>query len=151
MSWFGSIFGGGVGTTLEAAGGLAKDIEDVFSTSDRERLDQYRAETERAKVDQANELGQLAINREEARHRSIFVAGWRPMIGWVCGIAMVFHFLIYPLFGKALEQYTGYPIVDLNWEELSIILMGMLGFGGIRAYEKVKGIAREEMGPRRKP
>ena len=150
MSWLGSIFGGGVGDVASSIGSAAKDIEDVFTTSDREKLAAYQAQTERAKVDQANELGQIEINKAEARHRSIFVAGWRPFVGWVCGGAMVYHFIVFPLFGEAIEKYTGYPLLDLNWEELSIILMGMLGFGGLRAYEKVKGIAREDMGAKPK-
>ena len=60
-------------------------------------------------------------------------------------IALAYHFIVFPLFGNAVEKYTGFPLVDLAWNELSVILMGMLGFGGIRAYEKVKGVARNSL------
>lgn len=144
MSWLGSLLGGGVGEVATAVGSAAKDIEDVFTTSDREKLEQYRAETDRLEVEQANELAQVRVNQTEARHHSVFVAGWRPFIGWVCGAAMVFHFLIQPMFGEAIEKYAGYPLADLNWQELSVVLMGLLGLGGLRTFEKAKGIARSK-------
>ena len=140
MSWLGSIFGGGISETASAIGSAAKDIEDVFTTSDREKLGQYQAETQRMEVQQRTDMGQIAVNREEARHHSIFVAGWRPWCGWVCGIAMAYHFIFFPLFGAWVAQ-LGYPLIDLNWQELSVVLMGMLGFGTLRSYEKAKGIA----------
>ena len=140
MSWLGSILGGGIAETASALGGAAKDIEDVFTTSDREKLSQFRAETQRMEVQQRTDMGQIAVNREEARHHSTFVAGWRPFCGWVCGGAMAYHFAIYPVFGGWVAK-MGYPLVDLNWQELSVVLMGMLGFGTLRSYEKAKGIA----------
>ena len=145
MSWLGKIVGGGIGEVATALGGAAKDIEDVFRTSDREALDQYRAETERMQVAQAATQGQLDINREEARHPSIFVAGWRPAVGWICALAMGYHFILYPIAGPAVEQYAGFKLVDLAWQELSVILMGMLGFGGMRVVEKVKGVSRDRL------
>ena len=144
MSWLGSIFGGGISETASAIGSAAKDIEDVFTTSDREKLGQYQAETQRMEVQQRTDMGQIAVNREEARHRSIFVAGWRPFCGWVCGGAMAYHFAIFPLFGGWITQ-MGFPLIDLNWQELSVVLMGMLGFGTLRSYEKAKGIATSKL------
>ena len=145
MSWLSRIVGGGIGETAQAIGSAAKDIEDVFTTSDREELAAFEARTERIVAERADRQGQIDINKAEARHHSIFVAGWRPAVGWICALAMGFHFLVFPLFGEAVEKYTGYPLVDLNWEELSVILMGMLGFGAIRTYEKVKGVGRDKM------
>lgn len=91
--------------------------------------------------------GQLAINQKEAEHGSIFVAGWRPFIGWVCGSALVWNFIIRPiatwiafLNGTDLE---GMP--ELNGGELSTILLGMLGLGGLRTYEKRLGVARTNL------
>ena len=149
-SWLANLVGGGVGETLGAAGGFAKDIQDVFTTSDREQLSAYEAQTERLKAEQANTLGQLDINRTEAQHESIFVAGWRPACGWICASAMAYHFILFPLFGAAFTQFTGITLLDLNWQELSIVLTGMLGFGGIRAFEKAKGVARETTPSRKK-
>ena len=141
MSWLSRIVGGGIGQTLGAVGDAAKDIEDVFSTSDREALAQYQAETDRMRVAQAASQGQLAVNQAEARHRSMFVAGWRPACGWVCAAAMAYHFLVFPLAGPYIEGFTGVALIDLDWPELSVVLLGMLGFGGIRSLEKVKGVS----------
>ena len=145
MSWLGKLVGGGVGEVAGALGTAAKDIEDVFTTSDREQLSQYEAETERLKVQAAATQGQLAVNKVEARHSSVFVAGWRPGVGWICAAAMAYHFIAYPIFGPFVEKFTGTALVDLAWQELSVVLMGMLGFGGLRAFEKVKGVAREKV------
>ena len=71
MSWLSKITGGGIGATLEAAGGFAKNVEDVFRTSDREALANYAAETDRMRVAQAATQGQLAVNLAEAAHPSI--------------------------------------------------------------------------------
>ena len=148
MSWLSNIVGGGIGATAAAIGSAAKDIQDVFTTSDREELAQFEAETRRIEAEQADRQGQLDINVAEAQHPSVFVAGWRSFIGWTCGVAMVYHFILFPIFGAAIEK-LGYPLIDLNWEELSVILMGLLGLGGLRTYEKKQGIARDRIKPKK--
>ena len=145
MSWLSRIVGGGIGETAQAIGSAAKDIEDVFTTSDREELAAFVAETDRLRADSARDIAQIRVNEAQANHPSLFVAGARPAIMWICALAMLYHFVAYPLFGAAVQEYTGYPLGDLNWEELSVVLMGMLGFGGLRSFEKHKGIARENM------
>ena len=143
MSWLSSIVGGGIGDTVKALGEGAKDIQDVFTTSDREKLQQFEAETRRIQAERADRQGQIDINVAEARHPSMFVAGWRPMCGWVCALAMLYHFLLFPLFGDLLRTATGMALGDLAWQELSVVLLGMLGMGGIRTVEKVRGVARK--------
>ena len=145
MSWLGSIFGGGVGDVASSIGSAAKDIEDVFTTSDGEQLPAYRAETDRIQAEQATQLAQIETNRAQAQHPSIFVAGGRPFIMWICGFAMAYHFIFYPLFGAAVQEYAGYPLVDLDWHELWMPLAGLLGLGTLRTYEKKQGTARENM------
>ena len=88
--------------------------------------------------------GQLEINKAEAQHKSIFVAGWRPFIGWTCGIALAWHFVLQPLimflsvlFGLTLPEL---PAFDMG--SLMTVLMGMLGLGGLRTYEKQKGLTK---------
>lgn len=79
---------------------------------------------------------QTKINEVEAQHRSMFVAGWRPFIGWICGIAFGYHFIAFPIIR------TIYPEVEfpqLDSEPLFTVLMGMLGLGGLRTFEKLKG------------
>jgi len=83
------------------------------------------------------------INKTEAQHQSIFVSGWRPFIGWVCGCALVFQYLIRPfwVWGAAV-WFPGSPVPPgldgMLWE----LMLGMLGIGGLRTLEKIKGKAR---------
>jgi hypothetical protein len=90
--------------------------------------------------------GQLEVNKTEAAHKSLFVAGWRPFVGWTCGLALFWHFLGLPvtLFWTA---YTGADVPELptfDMQSLMTVLLGMLGLGGLRTYEKMKGVQREK-------
>ena len=92
-------------------------------------------------------MGQLEVNKAEAAHRSIFVAGWRPMVGWVCAAALAYHFIVYPIvvFILVSFQITGLHPSDLpsfDMDSLMTVLLGMLGLGGLRTYEKAKGVAK---------
>ena len=90
-------------------------------------------------------LGQVEINKVEAASTNIFKSGWRPFIGWVCGSAFAYKFIVNPflLFLVALGQIqidvTMLPV--LEWQELSTVLLGMLGLGSMRSYDRVKGKA----------
>jgi hypothetical protein len=89
------------------------------------------------------ESEQREINRTEAQSASLFVAGWRPATGWVCACALGFQYLLRPLFGWAAgvwwPQLPPLPGLDANlWE----LMFGMLGLGGLRSFEKAKGVAR---------
>lgn len=84
------------------------------------------------------------INQAEATNPSLFVSGWRPFIGWVCGAALCYQYLIRPLAKGFYIAYTGHafpvemPGLDDNlWQ----LLVGMLGLGGFRTFEKVKGVS----------
>lgn len=79
---------------------------------------------------------QTKINQIEAQHRTVFVAGWRPFIGWVCGVALAYNFVIRDLFVWALQPETVPPALQM--EQLMTVLLGMLGLGGLRTYEKLK-------------
>lgn len=88
--------------------------------------------------------GQISINQEEAKHSNVFVAGWRPFIGWVCGSALAFNFIIFPLV-MWITLISGYVIPNppvLDMESLFTILGGLLGLGGLRTFEKFKGVER---------
>ena len=88
--------------------------------------------------------GQLEINKAEAQHRSIFVAGWRPFVGWTCGIALAWHFVLAP-FVIFASAYAGVTLPDLpqfDMSSLLTVLMGMLGLGGMRSFEKMKGLTK---------
>ena len=79
---------------------------------------------------------QTKINEIEAQHRTVFVAGWRPFIGWVCGVALAYNFVIRDLFIWAIKPETVPPALQM--EHLMTVLLGMLGLGGLRTYEKIK-------------
>jgi|TARA_R100000081_G_C4637599_1_gene76234 hypothetical protein len=89
-----------------------------------------------------NELIQIQtkINEIEAKHRSVFVAGWRPFVGWVCGVALAYNFIIRDLFIWALQPEEVPPALQM--EHLMTVLMGMLGLGGLRTFEKIKDKTR---------
>ena len=86
--------------------------------------------------------GQTDINAEEAKNASIFVSGWRPFIGWVCGSAFAAKYIGGPLC-FVIAQYTGHPFTlpPMEFGELMPVLFGMLGLGAMRSFEKVKGVA----------
>ena len=88
--------------------------------------------------------GQLAINKEEAKSGNIFIAGWRPFIGWACGVALVWHFIAAPfiIFFAALFGATLPPLPEFDMGSLMTVLMGMLGLGGLRTFEKYKKVTK---------
>ena len=89
------------------------------------------------------DLAQLEVNKQEASHRSILVAGWRPFVGWTCGLALFYTYLVQPMATFVLAQ-TGHliqlPPVDLS--AMMPVLLGMLGLGGLRSFEKFKGVSK---------
>lgn len=89
--------------------------------------------------------GQTDINKQEAAHKSIFVAGWRPFIGWACGIGIFWSFLGYPV-AEFIIVASGNEVElpALNTDTLFELVLAMLGMGGLRTYEKLKGKAREK-------
>ena len=97
--------------------------------------------------------GQLEINKVEAQHSSIFVAGARPAIMWICGMGIFWNFVLKPIIMWGGFMYgvdlTGAP--ELDTSELTTILLGMLGLGGLRTYEKKLGVARNDIvkGPKK--
>jgi len=89
------------------------------------------------------DLAQLEVNKQEASHRSVFIAGWRPFVGWTCGLALFYTYLAQPMAMFILAQ-TG-DLVQLPHVDLSMmmpVLLGMLGLGGLRSFEKYKGVSK---------
>jgi len=111
--------------------------EDKEAKAKAEREIEAQLTTHLAKID----LAQLDINKTEAAHRSIFVAGWRPFIA--CGVALSWTYVVMPIAQFVLAQ-TGH-LVDLpamNMSEMMPVLMGMLGLGGLRSFEKYKKVSK---------
>ena len=90
-------------------------------------------------------LAQIQLNKQEAAHKNIFVAGWRPFVGWTCGVALAYHFIVSPIVETILiDAGVAVDLPSFEFSQLSSILMGMLGLGGLRTYEKMKGVSREK-------
>ncbi|MES2323295.1 MAG: 3TM-type holin [Pseudomonadota bacterium] len=107
----------------------------VMEMAQRGELAQLDAELKLA-------TGQLEVNKAEAASTSLFVSGWRPFIGWTCGAAFAYKFVLAPAgaFAMAAAGHAiNLPVLDFT--EMSTILLGMLGLGGLRTIEKVKGVS----------
>jgi hypothetical protein len=89
-------------------------------------------------------LAQVEVNKAEAASNSTFKGGWRPFVGWVCGTAFAYHFVIQPLAIFVLAYYglQTPPLPDFDMGQLMTVLMGMLGLGGLRSFEKYKGVTK---------
>jgi hypothetical protein len=133
-SFLASLAGGGVSQAVGAVG----NVLDQLFTSDEERLDKKLLMTRLA---MRPDMAQIELNKVEANHRSIFVAGWRPFIGWVCGCALAYNFLVRDLLAWGLAAWSpstqAPPSLEIG--ALMTVLMGLLGLGGLRTIEKLKG------------
>lgn len=144
----------GIKDIIETVGNIADDL----ITTDKERLelDLKRQELELKGLEiEAGVLSKVhETNIEEARHPSLFVAGWRPAIGWIGAISLAYQFVLYPL----LTWFWGYgqsrgwidralqPPPVMPAEALWTIVMGMLGIAGLRSFDKFKGVDTKGIG-----
>ena len=136
MTVLSDIVAGGVGGLITSVGKVADDL----FTSDEERakaeLDAYTAESARMQ-------GQVDINKEEAKSSSVWVAGARPFIMWVCGLAFAYATIVEPVLRFAAQVWFGYrgafPVIDTNLTMQ--VLFGILGLGVMRSYDKKSGTA----------
>ena len=82
---------------------------------------------------------QLEVNKVEAAHNNVFVSGWRPFIGWACGVSLAYHFIIEPIIQYTLiVNNIDYNTPEFDFSQLSTIVMAMLGMSTLRTYEKTK-------------
>ena len=123
------------------SGLLDKFIED----KDQRALLAHEIATLAEKQAQEQIVGQIKTNQIEAAHQSMFVAGWRPAVGWVCALAMLLNFILIPFINLGME-FAGQEIrLDLiEMDTMMPVLLGMLGLGGMRSYEKARKVAREK-------
>lgn len=118
---------------------------------DRAEAERAKAEMEAALVKASNEaaMAQVEVNKIEAGHSSVFVAGWRPFIGWVCGVALALYYIPMFIIGMGLwiwaclEAGQLVPRPELGVAEIIGLVMAMLGLGGLRTLEKLRGVARQ--------
>jgi len=122
--------GGAVATSIDAAAGLTREIGSAIRG--REPVDEGKlAELETSLLN-----AQAEINKAEAQHKSIFVAGWRPFIGWVCGVGIAIAFVIKPV----VEWFVDKELPALDVGQLIALVVAMLGVAGYRTYEKRAGV-----------
>jgi hypothetical protein len=117
---------------IEAVG----NVLDALFTSDKERLDKKAV---LARIAQQPGLVQLEINKIDAAHKSVFVAGWRPFIGCACGLALFYNFIARDLMVWALALTTAGTQPPLHLDVLTTILYALPGLGGMRTFEKLQG------------
>ena len=111
--------------------------------------DKTQAETAKAQLLQmqvsgelAQITGQIQINKVEAANANLFVSGWRPAIGWVCAMALAYQYLLRPLLSWAtIAAGYNFPVLPGLDDNLWQLMMGMLGMGVLRTFEKVSGVA----------
>jgi hypothetical protein len=118
---------------------LKRVLPEKMSEADRLKI-QAELQSELLKADWQAIQAQLQVNAEEAKHESIFIAGWRPGIGWVCGAALAWNYVVGPLLAFVLQAFgLAVPLPVLDASTLMPVLLGLLGLGGLRTYEKVSG------------
>lgn len=140
MSFIAEIFSGTSKGALEGVGSLAKDLRSAI-TGEMNPETQAKIKQKILEIESAAKLAQLKINETEARSGSLFIAGWRPSIGWVCSMALGYQFILYPILLWANLAFH-WGIINppaLNVDGLFPLVMGMLGMGGLRSFDKVKG------------
>jgi hypothetical protein len=110
---------------------------------DKDAREKAQAELIKAAQDQDFQLAlaQIKVNEEEAKSDNIYKSGWRPSIGWTCSIAFGLHFVLFPIINFVLVALEYKEVViSFDMTTLMTVLGGLLGIGGLRTYEKVKGI-----------
>lgn len=126
-------------------GSLIQPVTDLISEAitDKDKAAEIAYKVSTLAATQAHEevMGQLAVNKAEAESGSMFVGGWRPAVGWVCVAALALNFIVTPMFGPVIEAYTSIIMAPLQTGEMMPILLGMLGLGGMRTFEKKHGVA----------
>ena len=131
MGFLSGLLGGSAAAPITAVG----NVLDSLFTSDEEKLDKQALLT---KLAQQPNLAQVELNKVEAGHRSIFVAGWRPAIGWVCTAGLAMTFLVNPI----LQWFTGKTGPELPEGIILELVLALLGLGALRTVEKMNGKAK---------
>ena len=120
--------------------GAAAPILDKF-IEDKDAKNKIKAELEQSLI--GLQAAQAAANVEQAKHSSLFVAGARPAIMWICALGLLTNFFLMPLAEWATSIWApDTPLPSLNSEELMTLTLALLGLGGMRSFEKAKGIAK---------
>ena len=119
-------------------------LDKVIEDKDQKAKLAHELATMADKFSHEQQLAQIEVNKAEAASGSLFKGGWRPFIGWVCGLAFAYHFILQPLLVFILATFSiALPdLPEFDMGTLLPVLGGMLGIGGLRTYEKHKGITK---------
>ena len=119
-------------------------LDKVIEDKDQKAKLAHELATMADKLSHEQQLVQIEVNKAEAASGSLFKGGWRPCIGWVCGIAFGYHFVVQPviIFIVALIGVEIPDLPEFDMSTLLTVLGGMLGIGGLRTYEKQKGLTK---------
>lgn len=138
-----SIAGAGTALVANLASKIVNKVVDRIP--DPRAKEEARIELEKELATSLTTLAaaQLEVNKQEAAHKSIFVAGWRPWIGWVCGMSLFWTFFAHPIASWAITL-AGLDVAppDIPIDRLFELVLAMLGMGTLRTFEKLKGVAR---------
>ena len=136
MAFWSTLFGAGIASPIEAIGKVVDEVH----TSEEERA---AAKIVMERLRQEPGKLQSAINMVEAQHRSVWVAGWRPAVGWLCVAALSYLWIVRPVFNDMLTL-VGFPLPDLDIGAADVILLlgPLLGLGTLRTGEKLAGRAK---------
>lgn len=133
-----SITSAGVGATLSGIGGLATSIREAIVGKELDPNVAAQIEAKLIELDNQLMIGQMQINLEEAKSEHWTVAMWRPFIGWICGVALLYNYVLMPLLVWSVmclkPEVPPMPTLDIG--ELLTLLGGMLGFGYLRTVDK---------------
>jgi hypothetical protein len=164
MSFVGDLLSSGVSAVIGSIGTAAKDIKTAITGKETEteagrlKIMELANQIENAalEADKGMNIAQIELNKIEAADPSVFKSGWRPAVGWICVAGLCYQFLVVPLFPWTANimvhlAYAIFPKVEifshhvpvlpnLDMGPLMTLLFGMLGLGGLRTFEKVKGL-----------
>ena len=119
-------------------GPATKILDKVIEDKDQKNALAHEIATMAERHAQELAQGQLEVNKVEAAHKSLFVAGWRPAIGWVCALGLFYNVILANIIGIWVD------VPEIDTTLLVPVMMGMLGLGAMRSYEKVQGVSREK-------
>lgn len=133
MAILSKLFGG---STVKAIGNI---IDEVYTSEDEKN----QAKISIQKIESELKKRQMDINVAEAQSKSLFIAGWRPALGWTGSLSVAYVYLIQPILDMILQLFD----IHINWVTLDIsqlfpLILGMLGLGGLRSFEKFKGVTK---------
>lgn len=143
MGFLRNLFSGGdtIKGTLEGAGSLAKDLRSAI-TGDIPAEKKAELQMKAQEIEASLQTAQVELNKAEAQSGSLFVAGWRPALGWIFAIIIALHYGILPIAEWALSIWypPALPLPTFDLSAIWPVLIGMLGFGGLRTIEKARGV-----------